>query len=48
MTHNLERTKLRAVVWRIVPLVYLLYVLNILDRANVGFARLAMLDDPGP
>ncbi len=47
MTHNLERTTLRAVAWRIVPFVCLLYVLNILDRANVGFARLAMQDDLG-
>ncbi|MFM8273361.1 MAG: MFS transporter, partial [Gemmata sp.] len=47
MTHDLERTTLRAVAWRIVPFVCLLYVLNILDRANVGFARLAMQDDLG-
>lgn len=47
MTNNLERTTLRAVAWRIVPFVCLLYVLNILDRANVGFARLAMQDDLG-
>ena len=47
MTPDLERTTLRAVAWRIVPFVCLLYVLNILDRANVGFARLAMQDDLG-
>lgn len=47
MPHDLERTTLRAVAWRIVPFVCLLYVLNILDRANVGFARLAMQDDLG-
>ncbi len=47
MTHDLERTTLRAVARRIVPFVCLLYVLNILDRANVGFARLAMQDDLG-
>lgn len=47
MTQDLERTTLRAVAWRIVPFVCLLYVLNILDRANVGFARLAMQDDLG-
>jgi len=44
---NLEQSTLRAVAWRIVPFVCLLYVLNILDRANVGFARLAMQDDLG-
>lgn len=38
---------LRHVAWRIIPFICLLYVLNILDRANVGFARLAMQDDLG-
>jgi len=38
---------MRAVAWRIVPFLCLLYVLNILDRANVGFARLDMQDDLG-
>ncbi|MCO6458884.1 MAG: MFS transporter [Pirellulaceae bacterium] len=38
---------LSKVAWRIVPFICLLYVLNILDRANVGFARLAMQDDLG-
>ncbi|MFO0937156.1 MAG: MFS transporter [Gemmataceae bacterium] len=47
MTHDLERTTLHAVAWRIVPFVCVLYVLNILDRANVGFARLAMQGDLG-
>lgn len=45
MTHDLERTTLRAVAWRIVPFICLLYILNILDRANVGFARLQMQAD---
>ena len=43
----LERTTLRRVAWRLVPFLCLLYVLNILDRANVGFARLQMKDDLG-
>jgi len=30
---------------RLVPFLFLLYVVNILDRVNVGFARLQMLDD---
>ncbi len=42
---NLEKTTLRIVAWRLVPFVSLLYLLNILDRANVGFARLQMQDD---
>ena len=47
MNHELEQSTLRTVAWRIVPFICLLYVLNILDRANVGFARLAMQDDLG-
>ena len=47
MAHDLEQSTLRTVAWRIVPFICLLYVLNILDRANVGFARLAMQDDLG-
>lgn len=43
----LAASTLRTVAWRIVPFICLLYVLNILDRANVGFARLAMQDDLG-
>jgi hypothetical protein len=30
---------------RLIPFLFLLYVVNILDRVNVGFARLQMLDD---
>lgn len=44
---SLATATLRKVAWRIVPFICLLYVLNILDRANVGFARLAMQDDLG-
>jgi MFS family permease len=40
-----------AVLWkvslRLLPFLFLLYVLNILDRVNVGFARLQMLGDLG-
>ena len=37
----------RKVAWRIVPFLCLLYVFNILDRSNVGFARLGMTKDLG-
>jgi D-galactonate transporter len=30
---------------RLIPFLFLLYVVNILDRVNVGFARLQMLDE---
>lgn len=43
-----ERATLRhKVVWRILPLVILLYLVAYLDRANVGFAKLRMVADLG-
>lgn len=42
---QLEKTTLTKVAWRLIPFVCVLYVLNILDRANLGFARLQMQDD---
>ncbi|MEQ9379416.1 MAG: MFS transporter [Pirellulales bacterium] len=47
MSIDRERSTLRTVAWRIVPFISLLYMLNILDRANVGFARLSMQEDLG-
>ncbi len=44
---DLEHATLAKVARRLVPLVCLLYLLNILDRANVGFARLRMQGDLG-
>lgn len=35
---------LRKVTLRLIPFIFLLFVLNILDRVNVGFARLQMLE----
>lgn len=35
----------RKVMWRILPFVFLIYIVAYLDRANVGFAKLAMADD---
>src|SRR5947207_10972528 len=45
MQDALKRVVLRKVAWRLLPFLFLLYVVNILDRINVGFARLQMLDD---
>lgn len=36
---------MRKVTWRLIPLIFLLYMLNILDRINIGFAKLQMLND---
>lgn len=44
---SVEESTLRKVAWRLVPFICLLYVMNILDRANVGFARLKMEADLG-
>jgi MFS transporter, ACS family, tartrate transporter len=41
----LGQKTLGKVAWRLLPFLCLLYVFNILDRANVGFARLTMQDD---
>ena len=44
---TLENRTLRKVAWRLIPFICVCYLLNILDRANVGFARLQMQDDLG-
>jgi ACS family tartrate transporter-like MFS transporter len=41
----LERQVYRKVALRLLPFLCLLYFVNILDRVNIGFARLQMLDD---
>src|SRR5215471_14770921 len=41
----LSRSVSSKVAWRLLPFLFLLYVINILDRVNVGFARLQMLED---
>src|SRR5262249_13149827 len=35
----------RKVAWRVLPFIFILYIVSYLDRANVGFAKLAMVDD---
>jgi ACS family tartrate transporter-like MFS transporter len=40
-----EREVLARVRWRLLPLLFLLYMVNLIDRSNVGFARLEMLAD---
>lgn len=42
---DLERRTLSKATWRLIPFLFLLYVVNILDRANIGIAKLQMLDD---
>lgn len=41
----IARSARRKVAWRVLPLLFLLYVIAYLDRANVGFAKLRMQAD---
>src|SRR5438874_9143817 len=45
MDESLRRAALGKVTRRLLPFLFLLYVVNILDRVNVSFARLQMLGD---
>lgn len=42
---SFQQATLRKVAWKLVPFLCLLYIFNILDRANVGIARLQMQGD---
>ena len=42
-----ESVILRKVALRLIPFLFLLYIVNIVDRMNVGFAKLRMLEDLG-
>ena len=49
-THNVVETPLETkayskVLWRLIPFLFLCYVVAYLDRVNVGFAKLQMLAD---
>ena len=43
----LERETMRAVSWRLIPLLFVIYIFNFLDRTNVGLAALQMNRDLG-
>jgi ACS family tartrate transporter-like MFS transporter len=42
MADEIERATIRAVAWRLLPLVFLLYLFSLVDRVNLGFAALTM------
>lgn len=44
-THPLLASTLRKVSWRLIPFLFLLYIMSYLDRVNVGFAALQMDND---
>ena len=41
-TPEFEKAAYRKVTWRLIPFLFLLYILAYLDRVNVGFAKLQM------
>src|SRR5262245_24031194 len=41
-----EDAVFRKVSLRLLPFLFLLYVINLIDRANIGIARLQMVDEP--
>lgn len=47
MAENIERETIRAVAWRLLPWVFLLYLLSLIDRVNLGFAALTMNKELG-
>ena len=44
-TRTFEQKTYRKVDWRLIPFLFLCYILAYLDRVNVGFAKLQMLKD---
>ncbi|MDC7789527.1 MFS transporter [Rhodoplanes sp. TEM] len=42
-----QQEVMRRVMWRVMPLVMLAYLTAVIDRANVGFAKLQMIRDLG-
>jgi len=44
---SVEASAVRKLLWRLLPFLFLLYVVNYLDRINVGFAKLQMQGELG-
>jgi MFS transporter, ACS family, tartrate transporter len=44
---TIERTAFRKIIWRLMPLLTIGYILNYLDRSNIGFAALQMNKELG-
>jgi MFS family permease len=44
---DIERSTMRRIYWRLIPLLFLAVLLNYLDRINIGFAALRMNRDLG-
>lgn len=46
MKSEMEGAILSKITWRLIPFLFLLYIVAYLDRANVGFAKLEMSQLP--
>jgi MFS family permease len=46
-TEGIERSTVRKIYWRLIPLLFLMMFVNYLDRINLGFAGLQMNHDLG-
>jgi ACS family tartrate transporter-like MFS transporter len=46
-THSIEQTAFRKIIWRLLPWLTIAYILNYLDRNNIGFAALQMNKELG-
>ena len=42
VTPEVERSLVRKVFWRIIPLLFVLYIIAYIDRVNIGYAALQM------
>jgi len=47
MSDDIEARTMRRVYWRLIPFLFLLLIVNYLDRVNIGFAALRMNADLG-
>jgi hypothetical protein len=47
LAETIERTAFRKIIWRLMPLLTIGYILNYLDRSNIGFAALQMNKELG-
>ncbi|TXN03838.1 MFS transporter [Methylobacterium sp. WL64] len=47
MSDDIETRTMRRVYWRLIPFLFLLLIVNYLDRVNIGFAALRMNADLG-
>jgi MFS transporter, ACS family, tartrate transporter len=45
--NTVGRTTLAKITWRLIPFMFVLYIVAFLDRVNVGFAALQMNEDLG-